>query len=783
MTMTKPDQSPINAAMSELIGLGYHVVPLAAGQKFPGELRGDIWKPMLDWPRFRDRQPTEFEREIWATWGGANIGVVLGSGIGSYSIVAVDIDAEDAEDAEEIRAALPYSPMAKVGKKGLTLFYRGEREITTKQYRRGAKTVLCDLLTGNATRQTVVPPSIHPETLEPYRWLNAGPVHVRDLPTLTVEDVEALEETLSSLGWDPKASATVERGTLRAIENSDNPFKDLNAAALANLDAWVLELDLHDIKPARGGYACVAHWRESGTGQALHNRKRNLSIQRDGIKDFGTEETYSPIDLVMRATHWTFAAAHAWLDRRINGDALVLGADFLERKSDETAVDIGSMVENAAKGNQSFDDADEDAPDEYKASAKDLAFPPEWCFPPGIVGEISQWICDTARKPQPRLALAAALCVVGTAMGRIYAGPTGTGSHLYALGLAPTGAGKDHPLQMTKQIMVAAGMSQHIGPGEFISSTAVVNVLSRKPLVMCAMDEFGAFLTRINSRRAGGFEKAVGGMLRTAWSSSFAAMPTPEWAQKQSTIIHAPSLSIFGVSTPDEFFSALSGMDSSNGLLNRFLIFPSVERISAVPPSRSSDDVPIGIIEGIKAIRSAAGDLAIMAVGQSEESPAKFMQRMKWGEGDAEAIYEEFASEIDDQSATDERYASFFSRAAEYAQRLAMIRAAGCGAFQIDADDMIWGINISRACFASVYDFAGDYVADSEAQARSQEVVRILKSTKRAMTHRQLMKRLNGKYSSRDAGDTLKMLIEMGRITAIEAKGRRGPPTIVYEVV
>lgn len=770
------ENSPFNDAAAELIRLGFHVVPLAASQKFPAEMRGDGWKPMGDWPRFRERQPTDFEREIWGTWSGANIGVVLGSSVGEHSIVAVDIDAEDFDEVEEIRGALPYSPMAKRGRKGLTLFYRGTPSIKTTQYRRDRKTVLCELLTGNETRQTVVPPSIHPETNEPYVWLNGGPCSVADLPVLDDDHIQALEETLTDIGWNADVDMSEGKSALRVIEGGDNPFKDLNATALANLDKWIDDLELYDLKPARGGYEAVATWRESGTGRPVSQRKRNLSIQQGGIKDFGTGETYSPIDLVIKAAECSFDAAHDWLDKRINGDNVVIALDMVASKSQKTPVIYEDSVDNGAGDNQC-----EEA-EEYKVSAKDLAFPEAWCFPPGIVGEISQWICDTARKPQPRLALAAALCVVGTAMGRIYAGPTRTGSHLYALGLAPTGAGKDHPLQMTKQIMVAAGMQQHIGPGEFISSTAVVNVLSRKPLVMCAMDEFGAFLTRINSRRAGGFEKAVGGMLRTAWSSSFAAMPTPEWAQKQSTIIHAPSLSIFGVSTPDEFFGALSGMDSSNGLLNRFLIFPSVDRISAVSPTRSSDEVPVGIVEGIKAIRAAAGDLAIMAVGQSEESPAKFMQRMKWGEGDAEAVYEGFSEDIDKQSSTDERYASFFSRAAEYAQRLAMIRAAGRGVFEIDADDMAWGVDISRACFSSVYDFAGDYVADSEAQARSQEMARILKGAKYPMTHRQLMKRLNGKYSSRDAGDTLKMLIEMGRISAVEKKGKRGPMTIVYEV-
>jgi hypothetical protein len=100
-------------------------------------------------------------------------------------------------------------------------------------------------------------------------------------------------------------------------ELSDNPWRDLNDQALANLDKWVPALDLYKWRrKSNGGFEAVAHWRQSSTGQPLERRERHLKIDRKGIVDFG-DVTYTPIDLVMAATKCERDAAASWLDERI----------------------------------------------------------------------------------------------------------------------------------------------------------------------------------------------------------------------------------------------------------------------------------------------------------------------------------------------------------------------------------------------------------------------------------------------------------------------------------
>src|SRR5262249_21178739 len=103
-------------------------------------------------------------------------------------------------------------------------------------------------------------------------------------------------------------------------EGRHTPFAELNQFALKNLDAWVADLGIHKCRSQRGrhrSYVGVAQWRESTSGKKLEDRDANLKICTSGIKDFGDDRGYSPIDLVMAAKGAGFAEAVSWLDERL----------------------------------------------------------------------------------------------------------------------------------------------------------------------------------------------------------------------------------------------------------------------------------------------------------------------------------------------------------------------------------------------------------------------------------------------------------------------------------
>jgi hypothetical protein len=99
---------------------------------------------------------------------------------------------------------------------------------------------------------------------------------------------------------------------------------------------------------------------------------------------------------------------------------------------------------------------------------------------PGLLGEIIDWICASARYPNPILAVGAAITVLGTLMGRRIRGPTKSATHLYVIGLAPTGAGKQHILDCARLLMREARASHFDVCGAALpcAATAVI-VLTR----------------------------------------------------------------------------------------------------------------------------------------------------------------------------------------------------------------------------------------------------------------------------------------------------------------
>jgi hypothetical protein len=532
-------------AAQELSALGYHVVPIQPGEKRP--LKG-----LVEWPKFRDRPPTAAEADTWAKTPGIGVGIVLGSPAGAvagvpHHVIAIDIDASDPDVVDQLVRAIPATPMAKVGEKGRTCFYRAPASIRTQAYN-GPVGRLVDLLTGFDTRQTVAPPTLHPAGMA-YRWLD-GPVAAEDLPVFGPTDLDRLEDTLEELGWardkrEISVAPTVEKTLIE--REPPNLWREVNEVALERLGAWVPALPLTALRPARGGYECVATWRESSTGRPTAARKRNLSIQTAGIKDFGANQAYTAIDLVMAAQGVSEPQATAWLRERLG----------------MVADDSGPVIALRTTVPLSEPEPVVERPPELPDALTRV---------PGLVGEIVDWIVDTSMQPHRPFALAAALALVGTAAGRIYGGPTKSGTHLYILCVGPTGSGKNHAPKVVEQLLDTSVGVNRVGTSRrFVSASAMYEYLGEHPLTLSVVDEFGGFLRRMNDRHAGPHSAEMNGELRELWGSSFQTKQPVRrvLVSSKKTIqpIHAPALSILG---PRSFTQGLRQMTLLTASLTGF---------------------------------------------------------------------------------------------------------------------------------------------------------------------------------------------------------------------
>ena len=718
MSATQPNGSPLQSAAENLLSLGYRIVPIMPRQKAPGEFVGGRWKAMDGWPRYKSTAPTKWELGMWGKWPDANIGVVLGSPVGDgLVVIAIDLDLRDPDELRAVMGQLPPTPMSKAGAKGETLFFRASPEFKSRAFKRPTGEIdektgrpktegIADLLTGNATKQTVVPPSRHPDGFD-YRWLR-GPVAARDLPIFGPGAMERFEEALRALGWEASGASSAPAGLVRARQATSAPastqgsgstdetvFSELNRRALNNLAAWVPELGLFNCRPARGGFEAVATWRSSSTGRPDSERKRNLSIQSSGIKDFGTETTYSPIDLVMNANGGGFGDAYQWLSMildPVDETGVVITFDPTKRQGATPPAKIGDPA-TELEANDTLPPVvrlPDMAPAFFDTDIDLVEWAEPDCFPNGLVGKVAKWICDTAIEPTPILAYGAALALVGTAAGRQFQGPTGTGTHLYIIGAAATGVGKDHPMQAVMTALNDAGMGNLVGPSDFTADSAVLRHLQDKPLSVCLMDEFGSFWKRISGRRAGNWEAAITRALREPWGRSFGAMRTKQYAGigPASEDIWWPAMSILGMTTPGEFFGALTGSDVENGMANRLLVLTTQRRIA---DKRSRDEIkaayfgakattlvtPDAIRLGLASIRDWQGQLIGQQIAwSSNQRPAMPVVQAGIRDDAADVLFS-YRQWILWRAADDEAFGKFYSRGAEMAQRIALIHAVG----------------------------------------------------------------------------------------------------------
>jgi bifunctional DNA primase/polymerase-like protein/AAA domain-containing protein len=345
----------------KLMQMGYHPLPIAPlwfpkeKQKRPvrydphtGQLFG-----LNDWPTLppiTDPQP------------GANIGALMGK-----SIVALDYDHDDA--AVIISDRFPPSPVNKAGERGFTAFYRIDFDVPSEDFfNDDGELVLQILSTG---RQTVVPPSIHPGTLQPYRWTNGHSLYdtpIEELPLLPHD----YRERILALGFKSERPGKERPKPDKSLNKSDQgapdgPFADLNQMAIRDLAKWVPELNIHKLRRRVGrfaNYEGVAQWREGTTGKKLEDRSPNLKISGMGIRDFGDGRGYSPLDLVMAARGCELWEAYKWLDERVRPPSNI---------KDE---DIDRLLEEAP----SIEPLEEPADDADMTEAEEAMLGPAWEF-------------------------------------------------------------------------------------------------------------------------------------------------------------------------------------------------------------------------------------------------------------------------------------------------------------------------------------------------------------------------------------------------------------------
>lgn len=372
---------------------------------------------------------------------------------------------------------------------------------------------------------------------------------------------------------------------------------------------------------------------------------------------------------------------------------------------------------------------------------------------PGLVGMLTDWINRSSRKPQPQLALAASISAVGVLMGHRYATETDLRSNMLVLGVAPSGAGKDHARKCIVKLFRECGVENLIGGSNVSSGAAVLSSLVKSGgRKLFLLDEIGIKLKAFTSSAANSYQTDVLATAMEMFSTANSTYYGTEYADqthRPRVDVDQPCMCLYGTTVPSRFYEAISAGEAADGFLPRFLTFTSTVRTPEKNHAPDSMGPPREIVEVVKQIIEDTNP----DMQQITPKVIPFTDR-------ARELFFEFADLCDKEG--DKEYElgtsldAIWSRGCEHAYKLALL----CHSHgQIDAHVAKWCIELVKQQIDESLQFLKSNLSSSPFEQNVQELRRYLSETPE-WTSKTAISRRMGKLKPKELTEVLNALAE-----------------------
>ena len=737
-----------------LIDNGYRILPIAPGTKKPGRVIDGEWRDYAKWTQHCERDTKGFEVSIWRRWPGCAIGVACGD------VVAIDIDILDDPLAKQVQAVATEhfgsTPAFRIGKAPKRLLvYRAEGRVKARKV--GAVEIL------GQGRQFLAY-AIHPETKRPYTWPIESliDIDIGDLPAINEKQINGFLEAVAPLL--PTTSM------FDGLSDDDCQTGDLigDPDALAEAMEWLPNPDLHWEDWNRVGMALYAGTSGDDKGFALFDGWSRHSAKYDAKETQKRWAGYrrSPPTHIGAGTIYHFAERSGWIP----------GADIYLNPHKRQAAETQPAAELIAKAEAVV------APKPTQQTT-----PAGITKPAGILGDMVEEITRTAYSPQPLLAVAAAICAVGTLAGRLYQSPTGLRTNIYAVGIADSGGGKDHGRKWVKEAFFAAGLQHYLGGNRIASGQSILSGLTRHPAMLFQLDEFGHFLGAVLSPRSSTHKSEIWATMTELFTSADGWFQGTEYAdqkEKPRNDIAQPCLSIHAVTVPAPFWKALENTSMLDGSLARWLIF----RTDNDYPDAGHDQAPIHIpehmVEPIRRLTEGAeghdygGNLSSVQAANIAPTP----YTVPYGAGVSDMVRRLKESERDWlRQASGSGTGAIIARYVENAIKIALIHAISRDPARpvIEMPDMEWANALVTHCISTMIDEASRFIADNETEAKHKRVLEVIRKAGATGIRKTELTRRTHFLSRRDRDEVIAALVESGLVVPFAEKGKT-KQTVIY---
>jgi hypothetical protein len=414
-------------------------------------------------------------------------------------------------------------------------------------------------------------------------------------------------------------------------------------------------------------------------------------------------------------------------------------------------------------------------------------FPTDLLRPPGLVGDLAEWIASTAFKPQPMLALANSLAFCGALFGRKVATESDLRTNIYCLGVAHSGAGKEHSRKSIKRLCTAVGLEDKLLAGEDVSSdTAVLRAVKEKPTVLFQLDEIGHLICNATRPNAPAYLRSVLVTFTKLFTSANAKFLGREFANGKlcpREDIEQPNVCLYGTTVPSKLFQGLTPDEIRDGFLGRMLVFVSTDP-DPTEHDRPAQQVPHAISQAVQEwwtrddMPRAAGNFAGVAIPRqiivkaTPEAEREFLG--------LRARCRQYKQET---RSDDRGLDSLWARAEEHARKVALIVAAGESATTplIGEEIASYSVRLAEFLIADLVRHVGDNVSSSQYGETALKVLRTIKAAGPAGIKKSALVISTRGIESSKRKAILDDLAQAGQIAQREVKGEGGGrPAITY---
>ncbi len=448
---------------------------------------------------------------------GEGIGLLLGEKSG---VVVLDLDCTDEDLKKEIKALIP-DELLKVGRIGNpdkfpAIFCRMNDETRKKIL---FKNIDVEIL--STGQQVVLPPSIHPDTKKPYRWLGSS---------LLDTEIENLPELPESLIAD-----------LYELNEKHRP--EYNESTKV------------DLIPA--------------SGRCNHNSHSHLSSLCMGMLH-GGEDIVTIVNRLLTEDEdinpnisYFLCPTRRWRTKNREANALWLVTDAVARnvsKGDIERINVGNSVDFAKV---QLLEPIEDVKKGFQKIQPHLK---------GVGKEIFDFVYQNSPIPRSQFSYAAAITLMSTILGD-KCHLNGISPNLYTFIIAPSGYGKNAPFSCIKQLLAEAELDQYLGAADINSPNSILLELQEYNAKLFAIDEAHKLFSENNKQAS-----VVRDMLAELFTFSEGVYQGKRIASYKSGKermgrVENPKLNLILTSTPAAFKQTIKQDFFHTGLGGRFLYF------------------------------------------------------------------------------------------------------------------------------------------------------------------------------------------------------------------